>query len=86
MYLPLLKKLFISRHQDLHNQSFYMVSACSNWIGVRADCLFSVLTTVAAFGFSFLFQFQGKGYIAQLREDKLLLQFYGRLSALRQVR
>ena len=60
------KIFFISRHQDLHNQSFYMVSACTNWVGIRADCLFTVLTTAAAFGFSFLVQDQGKDYNGQL--------------------
>ena len=50
-----------------------MVSACSNWVGVRADCLFSVLTTAAAFGFSFLLQDQGKGFNGQVIWDGLLL-------------
>lgn len=43
-----------------------MVSACTNWVGVRADCLFTVLTTAAAFGFSFLDQDQGKDNIGHL--------------------
>ena len=52
--------IFVCRHQDLHNEAFYMVTASSFWLAVRADLLCSVLITAVAFAFVLLSQEPGK--------------------------
>ena len=52
--------LFLNvRYQDLHNQAFYMVTATTHWLAVRADILSSILTTAVAFLFVLLSQDPG---------------------------
>ena len=37
-----------SRYQDVHNQAYIMVMASGRWLGVRLDCLASLLAGAVA--------------------------------------
>lgn len=50
----------LPRYQDLHNQAYYMVTATSYWLAVRADLLCSVLITAVAFTFVLYTENPGK--------------------------
>ena len=49
-----------SRYQDVHNQTYIMVMASGRWLGVRLDCLASLLAGAVAVAAVLVSQDAGK--------------------------
>ena len=49
-----------SRYQDVHNQAYIMVMASGRWLGVRLDCLASLLVGAVALAAVLVSQDAGK--------------------------
>ena len=49
-----------SRYQDIHNQAYIVVMASGRWLGVRLDCLASLLAGAVAVAAVLVSQDAGK--------------------------
>ena len=66
-----------SRYQDVHNQTYIMVMASGRWLGVRLDCLASLLVGAVALAAVLVSQDAGKLKILRnVFESSYLSQIY----------
>ena len=66
-----------SRYQDVHNQTYIMVMASGRWLGVRLDCLASLLVGAVAVAAVLVSQDAGKLKILRnVFESSYLSQIY----------
>ena len=66
-----------SRYQDVHNQAYIMVMASGRWLGVRLDCLASLLVGAVALAAILVSQDAGKlKILSNVFESSYLSRIY----------
>ena len=60
--------ILYSRHQDKHNQAFYLCLASVRWMGVRVDFLSALFVGAVAFSIILISQDAGKTVVLDFLE------------------